>query len=469
MNILITGATGFLGQTFLAELLKALNAEGSVYVLTRSGISITDRRIKPLKGSLETVAQFSAEIRNCDYVFHLAANAAFGNDFDYDSVNYRPTVDLLQILKGSPRLKNFIFTSTIGAVDRAPGDDCSKPLIVLSKPSPTSLYGQSKLKAEHAIIESGLPYTILRPTWVYGKAMRTASHINKFIAMVLEKNPVAHIKLPGMVSLIHVKDLAMALVRCIGNDKIINKIYFAETESLSLGDIFKIIYTKIHGREPFQIPMPSFKFLVGKLHARVPITVSNLFVNYLWARDEDFRKDFELENITRFKVSVQDVIETNIHICGYWVITGANSGIGLALAHELHEHGKKLILIDKDTDNLGPLNRHVIVKADLSDRSQLVELCRKVSEYRIYCFVNNAGVGFKKSQQNISLDEIEKTIAVNVQAPVLMVKLLQDNLLANQSVIITIASSIAYNPLPYMGVVCGFQGIFEHLVGIDHV
>ena len=50
-----------------------------------------------------------------------------------------------------------------------------------------------------------------------------------------------------------------------------------------------------------------------------------------------------------------------------------------------------------------------------------------------------------------------------------MVKLLQDNLLANQSVIITIASSIAYNPLPYMGLYAASKAFFEHLVGIDHV
>ena len=126
MNIFVTGATGFLGRNFLPELLSAIGDEDRVFLLLRRDIDIDDARVKKLFGALETVEKFSREIAGCEYIFHLAANPAYGSKADYDSVNYVPTAKMVDIAGNGNRLKNFIFTSTIGALDRAPGDDCLK-------------------------------------------------------------------------------------------------------------------------------------------------------------------------------------------------------------------------------------------------------------------------------------------------------------------------------------------------------
>ncbi|MBI4680585.1 MAG: NAD(P)-dependent oxidoreductase [Nitrospirae bacterium] len=162
MNIFITGATGFIGNNLLARLLAVLNPGDKCYILQRRDIQqFSDERIIRLYGNLEDIRGFKKEILNCDYFFHLAANAVFGSDFDYDKANYEPTVQIIDILKGSSCLKNFIFTSTIGAVDRNKDADCKKPLTTKSIPSPTSLYGKSKLKSEEYIVKSGIPFTFL--------------------------------------------------------------------------------------------------------------------------------------------------------------------------------------------------------------------------------------------------------------------------------------------------------------------
>ncbi len=48
-----------------------------------------------------------------------------------------------------------------------PGD-ASKPYVETDSAGPQGVYGASKLAGEHAIIDSGVPFYILRTAWVYG-------------------------------------------------------------------------------------------------------------------------------------------------------------------------------------------------------------------------------------------------------------------------------------------------------------
>ncbi len=450
MNIFVTGASGFIGRQFLSELLVKVAPGCCIWVLVRSPLNYADTRIKELQGDLKAIASFRKELLESDYVFHLAANATLGSDNNYNEVNYLPTAELVELLRSSNRLCNLVFTSTIGAVDRAPQDDCRSPLTIQSVANPRSHYGESKLKAERYIRESGLPATIIRPTWVYGSDMRTASHINRFVSMVYDNHPVTHFAFPGKVSLIHVRDLAQSLVLCINNQSVIGRTYFAETEALSIGDIFAVIAEKLRGKRPVQIPIPSISSIIARLHAMLPLNISNLFVGYLWANDTAFRADFDVSSPVLFADGVKDVIRSNIRTAGRWVITGANSGIGFALANKLAASGKKIVLIDKDTDNLSQFSNATIIRADLSIKSEIDGICRALSGVKIACLVNNAGIGVRGPIRETSTDAITRIVAVNALAPVLLTRKLIENLVTNEAVIVNVASSIAYNPLPFM-------------------
>jgi short-subunit dehydrogenase/uncharacterized protein YbjT (DUF2867 family) len=450
MNIFITGASGFVGRRFLSELLSGAAPDWRIRALVRTPPLCADSRVEELPGDLRDIGAYRRELLDSDYVFHLAANATFGSDADYDAVNLHPTGEMIGILKDSTRLRNFVFTSTIGAVDRQASDDCSGPLTAGSAPGPRSRYGESKLAAERLLRESGLPFTIIRPAWVYGQDMRTGSHVNRFVTMVYDGHPVRHLAFPGRVSLIHVRDLAKALVRCIDHPAVVGRTYFGETEAVSIGEILATISAKLHEKRPFQLAVPSCSFLVGRIHAKLPLALANLFVDYLWARDPGFSEDFRLESPVRFIDGVEDVIRTNIRLAGKWVITGANSGIGFALAERLARSGKRLVLIDKETGNLSRFAAAKIIRADLSSDAEIDAVGESLAKEKIACLVNNAGFGLRGRFRDVPVEAIRRIIAVNAVAPVLLTRKLIGNLVENEAVIVNVASSVAYNPLPFM-------------------
>lgn len=455
MKIFITGGTGFIGQALIKKLLTKLHNDDTINLLVFNEITegFEDKRIKLLKGDVREISQYKKELLESDYVYHLAANATFGNDIDYNSVNHVPTVTIVDILKESTVLKNFIFTSTIGAVDRTKKDRCRKPLNLESIPNPTSEYGKSKIQSEEYIKNSGINYTIIRPCWVYGANMRTNSHINEFVTMVYKKSPVYKIKFKGKVSLIYVQDLAQALANCIHNEKVIKKIYFGETEALSLGAIFKIIAEKMSAKKVRQIPLLFPSFLIRSLHYKLPLTVSNLFIDYLYAVDERFKADL-LDNISvgKFEDTIHEVIDTNVNLSGITIITGANSGIGLELARLLKSKHEKLALVDLFIDNLSEFNDEIILKADISNYHDIDNIKKALTGNKIKCLINNAGVGYKGTFHELDYEKTEKIIDVNIKGTLYLIKIFLNAFITNKTTIVNIASSSAFYPLPNMSI-----------------
>lgn len=315
MNIFVTGATGFIGSVFLKTLFPRLKSGDKVFVLVRSGQQYGDKRLVQLAGTLETLHNFKENILMSDYFFHIAAESRLVGGKNYAKINFESTRDIIDILKEGKYLKKIIYVSSIAAVSRGKADKCALPISSISKPYPAAEYGCSKLNAERYIKGSGLPFVIIRPSFVYGKNMREESHINKFVSMVYRRNPFIFLKFPGKISIIHVDDLATALVNCIYSDISTGKIYFAQTETSTLGDIFRIIYETMYQRRLKQISVPRFHHILGKIHTLIPAVIAIPFLDYWWAQDENFCKDL-LNGITVKKIndSITDVISTNAEV-----------------------------------------------------------------------------------------------------------------------------------------------------------
>lgn len=106
------------------------------------------------------------------------------------------------------------------------------------------------------------------------------------------------------------------------------------------------------------------------------------------------------------------------------VITGVGSGIGRALAIELHSRGAKLALneFNKDTLNdtismIGGASNSVFSKDfDVSDRESFYDFAAQVQQYygKVDCIINNAGVALGSiSTEDLSYKDFEWIFGIN--------------------------------------------------------
>lgn len=453
MIVFVTGGTGFVGRAFLPQLLEALSADDEVRVLSRGPAAWpADPRIRPIAGDLETPDRWIDALDGVAWVFHIAADARFGQGTHYHGVNVAPVEAMLSRLQNSDTLRGFVLVSTVGAVDRAPADGVRQPLTVQSTPHPTSDYGRSKRAAEELVERSGLPCTILRPGWVYGRGMRAGSHLNVMARMIRRKPWTARLGFPGRVPLIHVEDLARALVRCLNSPATLGKTYFAVTENRSLAEVWSLLHEALRDRRPGQFRFPSFRSVLGRLHSRLPLTVNNLFLDYLAADDPDFRRDLLADRPIRLEEGARDVAARYRPEGSWWIVTGANSGIGFALTAALREAGHPVVAVDRAVDRLSEDPGLKVIVADLTQETDLQGVRKAVEPLCLGGLINNAGIGLRGGLFDLPWETSERTVRINVLGTMHLTHLLKEQLVREGSVIVNIASSVAYHPLPGMSV-----------------
>ena len=173
MKILITGANGFIGSFIVEEALKQGFETWAAVRKSSSKEYLQDERIHFIELNLSSKAQLIEQLRphQFDYVVHAAGVTKCLNKADFRRINTEGTKNLVDaLLDLQMPLKRFVFLSSLsvfGAIkEQLPYDEIRED----DTPKPNTEYGRSKLEAERYIdsIGSRLPYTILRPTGVYG-------------------------------------------------------------------------------------------------------------------------------------------------------------------------------------------------------------------------------------------------------------------------------------------------------------
>ena len=195
MNILVTGAAGFIGS-HLAERLVALGHS------VRGIDCFIDNYAKALKevNANELISKgvafmpldlaeddLSSAVRDVDVVYHSAAQPGLSATTPFQTFvrnNITATHRLLEAVKPLPSFQCFINISTSSVYGaEATGDETSEP-------KPTSYYGVTKLAAEQLALsytrDQGLPACSMRLFSVYGPRERPEKLYPKLIGCILE-------------------------------------------------------------------------------------------------------------------------------------------------------------------------------------------------------------------------------------------------------------------------------------------
>jgi len=220
-KVVLTGASGFIGS----RLRDALLATGNdVVALVRpSSPPATRGRSAPVDYADEASLRAVFEREQPDYVFHVAGATKGVSAEDFARGNVMPTQSLVRALKATETpLSRFVLVSSSTAYGPS---NAGPPVREEDAPRPVELYGQSKLEAERVLAREaeGLPWTIVRPSGVYGPAdvdtlvlFRSArSGINLFYGN--------HAKRASMV---YVDDLVDALVLAAQEPRALGESYF---------------------------------------------------------------------------------------------------------------------------------------------------------------------------------------------------------------------------------------------------
>jgi NAD(P)-dependent dehydrogenase (short-subunit alcohol dehydrogenase family) len=127
------------------------------------------------------------------------------------------------------------------------------------------------------------------------------------------------------------------------------------------------------------------------------------------------------------------------------LVTGASSGIGKSIAVETSKMGAKVILVDRDREGLNNAllevsgDGHVVFCCDLSLENEITTLAEK--SIAIDGLVHCAGIGLTLPFKFTSSGELNRVMAINFRAPVLLTQqLLKKNKINKNGSIIYLSS-----------------------------
>lgn len=234
MNVLVTGAGGFLGYK-IAEILKS--KKYNVTNLSRNHyVELDNLEIKTIKADLANLEDLqSIDFSQFDAIFHVAAKAGvWGDEESYKSINYIGSKNIVDMAKMNG-VQYFIYTSSPSVVFA--DDDIINGNESISYPEEYyTYYAKYKAIAEKYILDADSKdfHTVsLRPHLIWGPR---DPHI---FPRLIQKAKSGRLKIVGdgtnLVDIIHVDNAAhahvLAFEELLGDKKCKGKAYFIGQES----------------------------------------------------------------------------------------------------------------------------------------------------------------------------------------------------------------------------------------------
>jgi 2'-hydroxyisoflavone reductase len=216
-NILVIGGSAFVGRVFSIQISK--NEENELHVVNRGNFPL----------NLKNVKQYKCDRHSPRMIAHLVPKMTFDVLIDFCAYNPGEIKSVLEALKG--RFAQYIMISTASVYE--PYDHKIKKegdtVVSQTGGDRVSDYIYKKLQLEQETIDTckkmNIPYTIFRPTFIYGPFNYSARE-SYFVELIARGHIVpVPINATAHFNMVYVFDVARALELCIGNEKAYNQIF----------------------------------------------------------------------------------------------------------------------------------------------------------------------------------------------------------------------------------------------------
>ncbi|GCF07700.1 SDR family oxidoreductase [Dictyobacter arantiisoli] len=255
--ILITGATGFIGR----QLVYRLVAQGEhprclVRNIQQASAILPADKVELVQGATTRAVSLGAAVDGVDTIVHAAfmtADRKQSADNHYEATNVGGTANLLLAAKAAS-VKRVIEISGLGTKPDRPGS-----------------YMQGRYLAEEMLVDSGLDWTIIRPSVLFGKG---APFITGLVNL-LQTSPVVPLIGGGKILFqpIYVEDVVTVIMQVLAEPERTNKqIYtIGGPDYYSFRQIFDVLLQATHKRRPrLYAPLPLVHIGAAVMEAVLP-------------------------------------------------------------------------------------------------------------------------------------------------------------------------------------------------------
>ena len=272
MNILVTGATGFLGSGLLSKLAEtSLVAFGAVRQL---GVPLPGGAPSRFVGDLSPNTDWRTAVSGMDTVVHCAARVHVMRDNSADPLaefriaNVEGTLALArQAVEAGVRRLVYVSSIKVNGESTMPG----RPFRADTPPAPRDAYGISKMEAEGCLREfadsSGLEVVIIRPVLVYGPGVK--GNFRSLLRLLERGVPLPLASVDNRRSLVGLDNLIDLIITCVVHERAVNRTFLvSDGEDLSTTDLLRRAAVAL-GRSPRLIPIPPAALsLAGRILGR---------------------------------------------------------------------------------------------------------------------------------------------------------------------------------------------------------
>ncbi len=261
--ILVIGGTGFVGSNLIRRMRRERLPVRALVRDPDKAEGLADLGIEAVPGDLSDKASLETAVAGVERVIHLVGIIQEAPGVTFQGVHVEGTQNLVEAARKAG-VRHFFYQSALGV-----------------RPGAKSEYHKTKWQAEELVRASGIPYTILRPSLIYGPG----DQFTLRLAEIIRQSPVLPVLGSGRskVQPIAIDDVVSCIVTAVTSDAFLNESYeIGGPEQLTYEEVTRAIAGAMGIKRPaVHVPMLFMKPMVRVLETvlpKPPVTTDQLIM-----------------------------------------------------------------------------------------------------------------------------------------------------------------------------------------------